>query len=102
MAQYRVKPGERAFLGGAIRTEGYVHQVDKAYPKDPSWGDRVTGAVASANAEPAGNARSEAAKKAAATRAANAAKKAEQDAAAAAKAGVSFTDENVVNNTVQL
>lgn len=37
--QYVVKPGAKAFLDGALRKEGYVHQVEKAYDKTPAWAE---------------------------------------------------------------
>jgi hypothetical protein len=93
MALYKVKPGHRAFLKGALRSEGYVHQVEKPFKKLPDWAEEVKAAAkAKATGAKTTGAKATGAK----------ATEAPKVAATGGKAEVSFTEENAVNNTVTL
>lgn len=37
--RYIVKKGAKAFLDNSLRSEGYVHQVEKAYQTWPAWAE---------------------------------------------------------------
>lgn len=83
MPKYEVKPGAKAFIDNALRSEGYVHTTEKEIKPFPSWAVKADA-----------KAKTAASKKSAAADAQN---------VKAAEREVSFTEETLTTGqTVQL